>query len=145
LKNPEIFERISSHGQNAEEFEIKIDDSNVYLLIRNKEEIAGLYHLSPHNQQTINMHCNMLKQHRYIANDAGLLVYDWILNDCNKQYTKFITEVPQCYPEVYFYAKRFGFEDEGTNRKSVIKNGTLIDQWRVGITKQEIERWAVQH
>jgi len=42
------------------------------------------------------------------------------------------------YPEVYHFTKGFGFQDEGINRLSISKNGLLADQWRLGITRQEV-------
>lgn len=142
LKNDELFDRISEEGQQIEDFIIPFDDQNVYMMVYWDDCAIGLYHLHPHNHTTLNVHCNFLKKHRDHAKEAGKLLYEWLIDECD--FEKFITEVPFIYPEVYHYAKNFGFKDEGINRQSIKKQGQYVDQWRIGITKNEVKLWLQQ-
>lgn len=144
LKDPEIFHRITEDGQLIDDFIIPFDEHHLYLMIILDDTPIGLYNMHPNNLTTLTLHCNILKKYRDYANIAGHLFYDWILSECPEQFQKFITEIPVIYPEVYYYTKRFGFKDEGMNRLSTKKNGEYVDQWRVGITKQEIVSWLQQ-
>ncbi len=144
LKDPELFDRISEDGQKVEDFIVPFDQHNLYFLAFNDGELMGVYHLHAHNQSTLVLHCNILEKHRDHATEAGHLVYDWIIEECPEQIQKFIAEIPVVYPEVYYYAKKFGWKDEGINRLSAKKRGQLVDQWRVGITRDEVTAWVQQ-
>ena len=64
--------------------------------------------------------------------------YELAVQEAPRQYEKLNAEIPFIYPEVYHFTKNFGFQDEGINRLSISKNGLLVDQWRLGITRQEV-------
>jgi hypothetical protein len=144
LKDPEIFERISNHGQSVDDFNAPVEEGNSYLMIHAGEDVAGLFHLHRCNGSTLEVHCNILKDHRDKAGAAGFELMKWLDDDCPDCYVKFIAEVPKVYPEVYHFTKKFGFIDEGINRLSVVKYGELVDQWRVGITRAEVSEWVQQ-
>ena len=141
LKDPELFERISSEDLSVEDYNAVFDDHNIYMVARLKDVKIGLYHLHPHNPTTLIIHCNFLKGYRDHADESQILLYKWILDECDNTYQKVIAEIPYTYPEVYHFSKKFGFVDEGVNRSSVLKNGKIVDQWRVGITREEISQW----
>lgn len=55
----------------------------------------------------------------------------------NTSCEKMITNVPEYNKLAYRFAKSIGGVDEGTNRKSFKKEGILMDQYVLGITKEE--------
>lgn len=136
LRDPEIFGRISEDGHKVDDY--KVDMSNCYLLIMNGEEIIGVWCLYPLNRSTLTLHCNIIKQYREHGKEAGRLILKWFSDESPEQYQKLNAEIPMCYPEVYYFTKSFGFEDEGINRLSISKQGQLVDQWRLGITRDEV-------
>lgn len=136
LRDPELFDRISE--DDVKDYETPFDGHQRYMMIMKDDLAIGVWNLYPLNSVTLNIHCNMLKDYREYNEEAGVLLFTWFLADCPKQYQKLNTEIPTIYASVYHYAKKFGFKDEGINRKSIKKSGELIDQWRLGITRNEV-------
>ena len=137
LKSPELFDRIAEDGISPEEYEVPFDGHQCYMKILNDDQLIGVWNLYPVNRSTLNIHCNILEDHREHGKYAGRLILEWFVDDCPKQYEKLNAEVPVIYPEVYHFTKGFGFSDEGINRQSIMKGGVLVDQYRLGITKAE--------
>ncbi len=137
LKDPEIFDRIAEDGVTYQDFRISFDGTQCYMLIESDDMIIGVWCLYPANSSTLNIHCNILKDYRVYAKEAGKLIVKWFAEESPSQYIKLNAEIPVIYPDVYFFTKKFGFLDEGINRQSICKNGDIIDQWRLGLTKNE--------
>lgn len=97
----------------------------------------GLFHLHADNSTTTYIHAQVLKPYRYLSEEIGYAVWNWVLD--NTEYQKFITVVPVIYPHVKAYTEKMGMIEEGLNRKSACKNGEIIDQWLMGITRKEVE------
>jgi hypothetical protein len=142
LRDPELFERIAEDG--IEEYETPFDGYQCYLMIMHDDQAIGVWNLYPINTITLNIHCNILKEHREHSHEASLAILDWFVKECPKQYLKLNAEIPVIYPEVYHHTKKYGFKDEGINRKSIMKYGNVIDQWRLGVTKPEVEYFLGQ-
>lgn len=137
---PELFNRISEDG--ADNIKYKFERSNEFVLVIDKDgEAIGAWILHPENKTTLNIHCNILKEHREHGKKAGALILEWFVNDCHENYRKLNAEIPICYPKVYHYTRSFGFKDEGVNRKSIVKSGILTDQYRLGLTRQEAAKY----
>jgi hypothetical protein len=130
IKDPELFGRISEDGVDPDTYEVSA--GSVYYLIYKGDELAGVWDLHHVNSVTVQIHANILKQHRDCAMEAGWLIVDVF---DKSRYQKMIAEIPFMYPDVYHYTKKFGFLDEGVNRLSIMKQGRIISQWRLGLTK----------
>ena len=139
LRDPEIFARIAE--DDSENYVTPFDEHQCYMMVMKDKEPIGVWNLYPVNSSTLNIHCNILKEHREHGDVAAILILSWFLTDCPKQYQKLNAEIPKIYPEVYYYTKKYGFQDEGINRQSILKNGELVDQWRLGITKEEVKNF----
>ncbi len=50
---------------------------------------------------------------------------------------KLVASIPFADKEVLRYAQRVGFEREGVNKKSFLRGGELLDQYYVGLQKQD--------
>lgn len=135
LKDEEIFARIAEDGHSADGYNISMD--NCFMLIVKDNIVIGVWCLYPVNKTTLNIHCNVLKDYREHGKEAGRLILEWFSTECPEQYQKLNAEIPIIYPEVYHFTKSFGFRDEGINRTSIMKNGKIVDQWRLGITREE--------
>ena len=136
IKDAELFSRIAEDGHEADSYNVSMD--NCYMLILKDEDVIGVWWLYPANASTLNIHCNILKEHREHGKEAGRLILKWFVEECPEQYQKLNAEIPMIYPEVYHYTKNQGLIDEGINRLSIMKNGELVDQWRLGITRAEV-------
>ena len=134
IKDPELFARIAEDGIS----DFKVDMSNCYLLMKKDDITIGVWCLYPSNRSTLNVHCNILKEYRNHGAECRDLFLDWFRNECPKHYVKLNAEIPMIYPEVYYYTKKAGFQDEGINRQSICKDGVMVDQWRLGITREEV-------
>ena len=137
LRDPELFDRISEDG--ITDYVTPFDDHQSYLLIVRGGLVIGVWSLYPVNATTLNIHCNILKRYRAHGREASLLILDWFVSECPSQYQKLNAEIPTIYPEVYHHTKKCGFTDEGVNRMSIMKHGNLTDQWRLGVTKNEVK------
>ena len=138
LKDSEIYARIAEDGINSDEYETPFDANQRYMMVMLDETVIGVWNLYPVNTSTLNIHANILKDYREHGKEAAILILNWFVNDCPKQYQKLNAEIPIIYPEVYHFTKSFGFNDEGVNRLSIVKNGKLVNQYRLGITKDEV-------
>lgn len=100
------------------------------------ENLLGIYMVQRHNFISYEIHTCMLPlAWGDKAKQASKLVLDWIFS--NTDCLKLTTHVPENNPLALRYAKKAGLKEEGNNRKSIMKNGLLLDQAQLGITKEE--------
>lgn len=136
LNDPEMFPRISEDGQTG----IKITE-NDQLIWLEVEEKKGLYLLHKLSESTMQIHAHILKPYREdVAKQSGKDVLKWFLDNIPERINKLIAEIGVIYPDVYHFTKKQGFKDEGINRASLLKDGVFVDQYRLGITREEIWR-----
>ena len=135
LIDPEIYDRISDDSRAK----LKINTKTQYWVkMEVDDELIGVYWLQPLNRWTVNIHAQILAKYREKhAFESGKAILQWFLD--NTDYLKIVGEIPDCYPDVIKFTQKFGFQIEGCNRQSVMKNGKLIDQTLLGITRAEIE------
>lgn len=138
LFNPAIWETIAEDDQEQSQFKI---DSNANCFVEMKEDkTIGVYVLHPHNSATLEIHAHILPEYRQNHSiESGRTILKWVLD--NTGYYKVVAQVPEIYPNVKKFCLANGFRLEGVNRKSYWKNGELVDQWLLGITKEEIEEF----
>ena len=105
------------------------------------DHLQGLFLLVSQNSISIEIHTCLLPTLRgNKAIEAGKLILDLIF----KKYEKVISWVPENNRKAKLMALRLGFEIEGINRASFLKNGKLHDQFLVGLTKGEFLCQQVQ-
>ncbi len=141
ITDHELFGRISEDGINFDDYDVDFDEGKCYLLIMADDIVIGVWLLYPANRSTLNIHCNILKRYRKHGKEAGNLIVKWFVDECPEQYFKLNAEIPILYPEVYYFTKKFGFYDEGINRCSICKDGKFIDQWRLGLTRDQAKQF----
>ncbi len=136
----ELFERVAEDHMSREGFVLPTKKNEAYFMILDDDQPIGFWVIYPQNGTSLGIHCNIMKQHRKRGKKAAKAVLQWFIDECPDKYLKLNAEIPTCYPEVYHFTKGFGFVDEGINRKSIMKKGELLDQWRLGITRKEVDQ-----
>jgi RimJ/RimL family protein N-acetyltransferase len=135
MAHPAIWPHIHDDGVRAP---APSDVDAAYWLMVEDDKPAGVFLLHPHNFATYEIHtCLLPRIWGAGAMEAGRLVLRWMFE--NTRCLKIITHVPQDNPAALRFARRNGLKDEGVNRASFLKNGVLLDQHMLGITRREWE------
>ena len=108
----------------------------VYLL---SEDGDGLVMVIPRNSVEAEVHIAVLPEARHKAYYYGKKAADWIFEQGVHKITAMI---PQTNQQVLKYCLKLGFQQEGINRMSFLKDGKLQDQFLLGLTKEE---WLCHH
>lgn len=137
LEDPELFGRIAEDGVQWRTYLPPSSDS--YLGVYVNEELIGFWWLIQENSTTLDVHCNILKEHRYHGVEAARRFLKLVRDTFPTQIQKLICKIPVNYPEVYHFTKKFGFQDEGLDRQSIRKNGELVDRYMLGLLREEID------
>lgn len=105
--------------------------------------IIGMVRLSNYNNYTLELHPYLLVKYRSHCRELIKRVFELLLKTPSF-INKLIATIPVNRKIVYNLAKKTGFKDEGVNRKSLLIGGIYLDQWNVGITREEVKEslWA---
>lgn len=96
------------------------------------DEIKGLFMLIPQNAVTAEIHTCLLLRGK-AAFKAGQLLLEYLFS----KYQKAISYTPSNNRKALIYAIGLGFKKEGVLTQSFLKNGELLNQTLVGLTKGE--------
>ena len=133
-----IWSTIAEDGQVKEDYSPKVD-AECWLEMKADDVLVGLYNLHSHNAITVQIHAHVLPEHRKKHSKAtGIGSLRWIYDNA-PVYKKVVAQIPFCYENVKNFTMSMGFKLEGINRLSYQKNGDIIDQWQLGITRDEIK------
>jgi len=139
LIHPSIWKHI--HDDSVTEAN-PIDCDGVYWMLVIDDKPLGVFMVHHINSVCFQMHTCLLPDiwgNR--SNDAAQMLLKWAFTetDCEKM----TTLIPSYNRLAERFAKKNGMVIEGVNRKSFKKDGHLIDQIMMGITKEEWE--SCQH
>lgn len=138
LSHPAIWPHI--HDDLSNECNPLDAEGLFWLLIEDEEGPAGVFLLHAHNGVCYEVHtCLLPRTWGAKAREATQLCRSWMFENTPCQ--KLITNVPEYNLLALRFAKRCGMTPEGVNRKSYLKNGVLMDQTVLGLTKEE---WTCQ-
>lgn len=144
-RDPELFARISEHGTDPDDFWID-DEAMYYRLVNPKNQTIGIAQFEFENATTLQGHCNVLAPFRSeYAADVGRALLDWFVYGSAGCVEKLHVVIPTVYPDVIGFVKKHGFQHEGTRRRSIRKDGELVDEWLGGITRHEAFDWLAEH
>lgn len=136
MTSPEIWAVVAEDGQDAMTYTPDVT-SACYLAVYADESLVALYIFRRINGVTLEGHAQVLPQYRKRYSIAtGEKVLEWVWANapwCHK----INAWVPTIYPNVRDFAERLGFQQEGINSQSYLKNGTLHDRWLLGLTRSE--------
>ena len=129
LKDPEIFDRISEDGPTSDTWMPSMDEA---IFLSDEDGIGVMiYHWI--NSVSLECHVQVLPEHRYKALEFGQAALNWAWE--NTEATKIVAQIPEIYPSVIKFAYKNGFSFEGVNKLSHKKNGSLHDQYYLGLIK----------
>ncbi|AWL18218.1 DUF2824 domain-containing protein [Acinetobacter nosocomialis] len=102
--------------------------------VMEEEMLQGFFMLARHNSLSVEIHTCLLPSLRGSkAIDAGRLILKHIFEN----HQKVISWIPENNRKAKLFAQMLGFHVEGINRASFLKEGRLLDQFLVGLTKGE--------
>lgn len=138
MTHPRVYPRLCDDFSPApEEFEPTLCSGLHYIGIE-RDSIDGLVFYHRHNTVTYEAHtCLKPSLWGRDGRKGWLMTAGWMFDhtDCRK----IIGSCPADNPLIERFAKSIGFTVEGVNRKSLLRNGRLLDQTMVGLTKEEFE------
>lgn len=139
MTTPALWATIAEDGQDEIDFEPEVREE-CWLLMLNDEVLVGVYNIHALNSVTLEIHAHVLPEYRKPYSKAtGYAALKWIYENAS-EYKKVIAQIPTIYENVKCFTCSFGFKEEGINRLSYLKNGEIVDQWFLGITRDEIEK-----
>ena len=139
-----MWKNISEDGQDPDEFEPPFDELIHWVgAYKDDGEIIGLFFIHPKSHSRAEIHINILEDYRMkYARLAGYMIMQYVIEYTD--YQKLEADIPVIYPNVLNFALWNGFTIEGTSRKSIVRDGELINQHILGMTKEEIEQWLIK-
>ena len=136
MTHPDMWATVAEDGIEPGDYAPDVQNA-YYVLVRDGDELIAMYIFRQRGAVTFEIHAQVLHQHRKEYSGATCrAALQWILDETDV--AKIIAWVPEIYPNVRNFAVSQGFQVEGINRKSYLKNGELHDQWLFGITRSEI-------
>ena len=125
----ELFDDIAEDGQSLAGFNPDMQ-GEIWI-----DAAGALFNFHRLNGITAQIHPLVPKAKRP-AKAACIEALKWMVKNTDIQ--KIVAEIPVIHRHIKLFALSVGFSLEGLNRKSYLKNGVIVDQWLMGITKQEI-------
>lgn len=138
--NEKIIVDLLEDGQTKDDCEFDVF-SDCYLAVKLLSgELVGVYILKPISKTVVDIHPMILPRYRKgYCNKSLKCVFKWFLENCTDSVKKIVAQFPVTSKNIERFAIQNGFKKEGVNRLSFMKNGELVDQTMIGITRKEIE------
>ena len=142
MREKDVWENVTDDGSNTlnlSHLTAIIGIHSFYFLVPVIQGVrVGAFFLHPHNYVTYELHSMVKKENRGRLVREGLMeVGEFMFNSTPCQ--KIITLVPAGNYRAKFMARFMGMEYEGVNRKSLLRNGKLIDQHMYGACKCDFD------
>jgi len=105
-----------------------------YVLVRDNDELLGLWVFHPLNGICVEVHtCLLPCAWGERARRAAVEMIDWIW--ANTPWMRIVTNVPETNRLALYFAAAAGMKIYGVNHQSFLKGGELMDQVCLGISK----------
>jgi RimJ/RimL family protein N-acetyltransferase len=139
LTHPKIYPHISDDGSPpAAEYRPIESEAVWYIVVRDEEEVLGLWMLHPHNSICWEIHTALLPNAwGERGQRAARLLPEWIWK--NTLCRRVMTNVPDNNRLALRFAREAGMTEFGVNSASFLKNGKLWDQVLLGISPRSHE------
>jgi len=135
LCEPSIYDRITAdNAPKAEDWTPPLQGEHYIVGYTSKYELIGCTNVHPQNQICWEVHIQVLPTMRDYAHVFAYGCLEWIWSETPA--SKLVAQIPVLYPDVIKFAETKGFEVEGVNRSSHLKNGTAWDQVHMGLIKR---------
>ena len=135
---PTMWRTVAEDGQDPESYQPDLE-KGCWLLIQGNRGTVALYNFRAENSVTVEAHTHTVLSARREYRHAGAYAALRWLYDNAPFYKKMNIQIPVIHKNVRRFAREVGFKDEGINRASYLKNGAVHDQWRLGLTREEIK------
>jgi len=133
---PDIWETVAEDGMTQDEYVPDVH-TTCWLSVYNDNKFVGMCIVRRINAITAEVHPMILPKYRKeYSIAAGKAFIEWIWENVT-WCKKLIGWIPTLYPNVKKYGEALGFELEGTNVQSYLKDGEVYDQWLVGLMRGE--------
>jgi hypothetical protein len=129
LGDKELFDRISDDYTDPKNFH---PEKHLWLGWFDGKICKGILQVSEENSIVLIIHINIMKKHRANAFEIGNGLLRHLEKTCHKRFVKINAKIPVIFPDVVKYAEKNGFEKEGIDRMSYIKNGVVHDRVMLG-------------
>ena len=135
VTHPKVYLHVSDDfSPSAEAWEPIKDDTAWYVLVRDAEEVLGLWAFFPENAICWDVHtCLLPTAYGERARQAVNQVPDWIWQ--HTQCVRIVTKVPAYNRIALKFAKVAGMTEYGCNPRSYMKDGKLHDLILLGMSK----------
>ncbi len=135
VRHPAIWPHI--HDDGASKWRPSDQDGIYWLLVELDDGTpGGVFMVHQQNSYCAEMHtCLLPRMWGPESARAAQLVLAWAFEET--PCVKMVTNVPAYNRAALRFAKAGGMQQEGINRASFMRNGALIDQIMLGITKEE--------
>lgn len=134
ITDQELFDRISSDLLDYDDWVPNPQWIYIGVFV---DGLIGFFMLHAETDSMLSVHVNILKEHRSHGRKAVDMLIDAFNNDFDESIRKLTARIPVIYPEVIRFTERAGFEKEGLCKKSIMKNGELVDQVIMGLQRVE--------
>ena len=138
ITRDEIWSTIAEDGQVKENYSPKVE-AECWLEVTVDDKVIALYNIHTKNCITVEFHAHVLPKYRKeYSRPSFVAAFRWIYENA-PVYQKVVGQIPFCCENVKRFCENIGFKHEGVNRLSYLKNGEILDQWIMGITRDEIK------
>ena len=144
LTDNSVWDGSSEDGQSIQDFNPIESDRIKYLWIEYNKNTIGVFVLFTESSSAIQAHIAILKGFRFLAMKCVMALFCFFLElpDC---FQKLNAQIPSYNNGCIRLALASGFKQEGVNRMSIKKNGSLHDQIILGLTRTEINQICHQY
>jgi RimJ/RimL family protein N-acetyltransferase len=142
ILSDEIFDLISPDDILKESVKDYEFTSKVWFdFILENEEKAGLIAVEKLNPCSIEIHPYLFPEFEKKGFGKKMMneFFKFFLESASPEVIKINCKIAKCFNSTYKFAKKVGFIDEGVDRESFKKYGSVWDQNCLGITRKEIE------
>lgn len=139
--SPQVFEVICEDNIHPAAVTDKdFTDKNWLLFSTAEHPVAGVIAVEPLNNSTIKIHPYLVAKLRSQGLGTQMIkeFFNFFLTTIPEKFIKVNCEIPTCFSDTYKFAKKMGFIDEGKDRASFFKYGSVWDQHCLGLTRAEI-------
>ena len=135
ITHPKIWPHVSDDSTPPwEEWQPVIADSVWYVVVRDGEEVLGVFTMVRHNAICWEVHTCLLPSAWGRTLEAARQMAEWAF--ANMECLRIITNVPAYNRLALRFAERAGMTQFGVNEKSYLKDGKLWDQFCLGLSKE---------
>lgn len=138
MMEKDIWARAAEDCVDKESWFPGYDKMTAWLLCVDDDDIVGVILLHTDTSVSIKMHPYLRSQYREKGRIMMKAFYEWILENGQSNIAKITVTIPINQAKVINFAKKVGFQKEGINRDSYLKDGQLYGQQNLGITRSEI-------